>query len=160
MRLFPSLAIYFVIWWLCLFVILPFGANSQHETGEVTPGTDASAPTRLYVFRRVVATSLLAGLIFIGMGVYNAVATWLQPVLANFSEGGAAGNLIAVLTAGGIVGAAVLPPMVAAHNQRRTMLVFALGLVGLVLAVMPLPSVRRLGARRCPVAPSRTASAI
>ena len=56
---------------------------------------------------------LLAGLVFIGMGVYNAVATWLQPVLANFGEGGAAGNLIAVLTAGGIVGAAVLPPIVA-----------------------------------------------
>ena len=69
---------------------------------------------------------LLAGLIFIGMGVYNAVATWLQPVLANFGEGGAAGNLIAVLTAGGIVGAAVLPPIVAARNQRRSMLVVAL----------------------------------
>jgi len=69
---------------------------------------------------------LLAGLIFIGMGVYNAVATWLQPVLANFGEGGAAGNLIAVLTAGGIVGAAALPPFVAARNQRRAMLVFAL----------------------------------
>jgi predicted MFS family arabinose efflux permease len=68
----------------------------------------------------------LAGLIFIGMGVYNAVATWLQPVLANFGEGGAAGNLIAVLTAGGIVGAAVLPSIVAARNQRRSMLVLAL----------------------------------
>jgi predicted MFS family arabinose efflux permease len=69
---------------------------------------------------------LLAGLVFIGMGVYNAVATWLQPVLANFGEGGAAGNLIAILTAGGIVGAAVLPPIVASRNQRRTMLVLAL----------------------------------
>jgi predicted MFS family arabinose efflux permease len=69
---------------------------------------------------------LLGGLIFIGMGVYNAVATWLQPVLANFGEGGAAGNLIAVLTAGGIAGAAILPAMVAARDQRRSMLVFAL----------------------------------
>jgi MFS family permease len=69
---------------------------------------------------------LLAGLVFIGMGIYNAIATWLQPVLANFGEGGAAGNLIAVLTAGGIVGAAVLPPIVAARNQRRAMLIGAL----------------------------------
>ena len=69
---------------------------------------------------------LLAGLIFIGMGVYNAVATWLQPVLANFGEGGAAGNLIAVLTAGGIVGAAVLPPLIAARDRRRAMLTLAL----------------------------------
>ncbi|MFI5285714.1 MAG: MFS transporter [Candidatus Dormibacteria bacterium] len=71
---------------------------------------------------------LLAGLVFIGMGVYNAIATWLQPVLANFGEGGAAGNLIAVLTAGGIVGAAVLPPIVAARDQRRSMLILALAL--------------------------------
>jgi predicted MFS family arabinose efflux permease len=74
---------------------------------------------------------LLAGLIFIGMGVYNAVATWLQPVLANFGEGGPAGNLIAVLTAGGIVGAAVLPSFVAARNQRRSMLVVALAFTAL-----------------------------
>ena len=47
-------------------------------------------------------------------------------MLANFSKGGAAGKLIAVLTAGGIVGAAVLPSIVAARNQRRSMLVVAL----------------------------------
>ena len=81
---------------------------------------------------------LLAGLIFIGMGVYNAVATWLQPVLANFGEGGAAGNLIAVLTAGGIVGAAVLPPIVAARDQRRTMLVVALAFSAVAFAATDL----------------------
>jgi predicted MFS family arabinose efflux permease len=81
---------------------------------------------------------LLAGLIFIGMGVYNAVATWLQPVLANFGEGGAAGNLIAVLTAGGIVGAATLPPIVAARNQRRTMLVVALAFSGVAFVATDL----------------------
>ena len=75
----------------------------------------------------------LAGLIFIGMGVYNAVATWLQPVLANFGEGGAAGNLIAVLTAGGMSAAGV-PPIVAARNQRRAMLVVALALSALAFA--------------------------
>ena len=81
---------------------------------------------------------LLAGLIFIGMGVYNAVATWLQPVLANFGEGGAAGNLIAVLAAGGIVGAAILPPIVAARNQRRTMLVVALAFSAVAFAATDL----------------------
>jgi hypothetical protein len=81
---------------------------------------------------------LLAGLIFIGMGVYNAVATWLQPVLANFGQGGAAGNLIAVLTAGGIVGAAVLPPLVAGRDQRRTMLVVALAFSAVAFAATDL----------------------
>ncbi|MGA7986854.1 MAG: MFS transporter [Candidatus Dormiibacterota bacterium] len=81
---------------------------------------------------------LLAGLIFIGMGVYNAVATWLQPVLTNFGQGGAAGNLIAVLTAGGIVGAAVLPPLVAGRDQRRTMLVVALAFSAVAFAASDL----------------------
>jgi MFS family permease len=69
---------------------------------------------------------VLAALVFIGMGTYNAVATWLQPILAHFGEGAAAGNLIAVMTFAGIVGAAVLPASIAARNRRREMLLAAL----------------------------------
>jgi MFS family permease len=69
---------------------------------------------------------VLAALVFIGMGTYNAVATWLQPILAHFGEGGAAGNLIAVMTFAGIVGAAILPAPIAARNRRREMLLAAL----------------------------------
>jgi len=68
----------------------------------------------------------LALLVFIGMGTYNAIATWLQPILDHFGEGAAAGNLIALLTFAGILGAAVLPSAVAARDQRRTMLLAAL----------------------------------
>jgi len=70
---------------------------------------------------------VLAALVFIGMGTYNAVATWLQPILAHFGEGGAAGNLIAVMTFAGIVGAALLPAPIAARDRRREMLLAALG---------------------------------
>ncbi|HXD80770.1 MAG TPA: MFS transporter [Candidatus Acidoferrum sp.] len=69
---------------------------------------------------------VLAALVFIGMGTYNAIATWLQPILAHFGEGGSAGNLIAVMTFAGIVGAAVLPTPIAARNRRREMLLAAL----------------------------------
>jgi MFS family permease len=69
---------------------------------------------------------VLAALVFIGMGTYNAVATWLQPILAHFGEGGAAGNLIAVMTFAGIIGAAVLPAPISARNRRREMLLAAL----------------------------------
>jgi predicted MFS family arabinose efflux permease len=68
----------------------------------------------------------LAVLVFIGMGTYNAVATWLQPILDNFGAGAAAGNLVAVLTFAGILGAATLPSAVAARDRRRTMLIVAL----------------------------------
>ena len=39
-----ALAIYFVLWWIVLFVTLPFGVRSQHEDGEGAPGTDPGAP--------------------------------------------------------------------------------------------------------------------
>jgi len=70
---------------------------------------------------------VLAALVFIGMGTYNAVATWLQPILAHFGEGGAAGNLIAVMTFAGIMGAALLPAPIAARDRRREMLLAGLG---------------------------------
>jgi MFS family permease len=69
---------------------------------------------------------ILAALVFIGMGTYNAVATWLQPILASFGEGDAAGALIAALTFAGILGAAVLPSAAARAGRRRLVLLAAL----------------------------------
>ena len=78
----------------------------------------------------------LAFLVFIGMGTYNTLATWLQPILDNYGEGAAAGNLIALLTFAGVIGAATLPSAVAARDQRRTMLVAALVLSGVAFGAM------------------------
>ncbi len=78
----------------------------------------------------------LAFLVFIGMGTYNTLATWLQPILDNYGEGSAAGNLIALLTFAGVIGAATLPAAVAARDQRRTMLVAALVFSAVAFAAM------------------------
>ena len=40
------LALYFMIWWMCLFAVLPIGMRTQGESGDVVPGTPASAPTK------------------------------------------------------------------------------------------------------------------
>jgi len=69
---------------------------------------------------------ILAALVFIGMGTYNAVATWLQPILDHFGRGADAGNLIAVLTLAGVVGAALIPSFAASRDLRRTALLVAL----------------------------------
>jgi predicted MFS family arabinose efflux permease len=85
----------------------------------------ASTAVRLTWLLRSGFMWTLAGLVFIGMGTYNAVATWLEPILKNYGEAGAAGNLIAIMTVAGIAGAAVLPAWVARRDHRRTMLVTA-----------------------------------
>lgn len=81
---------------------------------------------------------VLAGLVFIGMGTYNAVATYLQPVLDHFGEASIAGNLIAVMTLAGVFGAALLPSTVASRDQRRAMLITALIVSALAFIAMAL----------------------
>jgi predicted secreted protein len=57
-------AIYFIVWWLVFFVVLPWGVRSQHEHGEVTPGTDPGAPSVTGLGRKVVWTTLVACVVF------------------------------------------------------------------------------------------------
>ena len=39
-----AVAVFFTIWWILLFAVLPFGVQSQHETAEIVPGSDPGAP--------------------------------------------------------------------------------------------------------------------
>ncbi len=78
----------------------------------------------------------LAVLLLVGVGVFNALATWLDPVMAGFGHPGAGGPLIAVTTLAGIVGAAVLPGPAAARGRRREVLLLATLATLLVLGVL------------------------
>lgn len=80
----------------------------------------------------------LAGLLFIGVGVFNAIATWLDSILTKFGHGGLSGPLIALTTVAGIAGAAVLPGLAAAGGRRRGMLVAATVTTALVFALLAL----------------------
>lgn len=55
------IAIYFITWWICLFMVLPFGARSQRDAGEVARGTEPGAPALFRAWPKILATSLLAG---------------------------------------------------------------------------------------------------
>lgn len=68
-----ALAIYFVMWWVTLFVTLPFGVRSQHEAGVGAPGTDPGAPIASRMGRKLVWTTIISALIFaLAMLAYNA----------------------------------------------------------------------------------------
>jgi MFS family permease len=79
---------------------------------------------------------LLGGLLFVGIGVFNAVATWLDSILTHFGHGGASGYLIALMTVAGIAGGALLPGIVAQRNQRRGMLIIAVLVTAVAFAVI------------------------
>ena len=68
-----ALAIYFVIWWVALFLTLPFGVRSQHEDGVGAPGTDPGAPILPRMGRKLIRTTIISAVIYgIGVAAYHA----------------------------------------------------------------------------------------
>ncbi len=66
-------AIYFVLWWIVLFLTLPFGVRSQHEEGGGASGTDPGAPIASRMGRKLIWTTVLSAVIFAaGVAAYNA----------------------------------------------------------------------------------------
>ena len=58
------IAIYFVLWWLCLFLVLPWGIRGQHEDGDVVEGTEPGAPIRPRLLKKAVQTTILTFIIW------------------------------------------------------------------------------------------------
>jgi predicted secreted protein len=68
-----AFAIYFVLWWVVLFAVLPFGVRSQMENGEDIAGTDPGAPSAARMGRKLLWTTLVSAVIFAaGMMAFRA----------------------------------------------------------------------------------------
>lgn len=66
-------AIYFVLWWLVLFAVLPWGVRSQRETGVAVEGSDPGAPAVPRLMLKALATTVIATLLFgAGYGIWQA----------------------------------------------------------------------------------------
>jgi predicted secreted protein len=57
-----SIAIYFLIWWVVLFAVLPWGVRAQGEGG--TPGTDPGAPVIANLKAKLAWTTIVTTVIF------------------------------------------------------------------------------------------------
>lgn len=62
-------AMYFVVWWITLFAVLPFGLKTQDEDENVTLGTVSSAPRGPHMLRVVVWTTIITT-ILLGAAYY------------------------------------------------------------------------------------------
>lgn len=58
-----AVAIYFLIWWVTLFAVLPFGVRPQGE-GEMAPGTDPGAPVVPRILMKLFWNTVVSGGIF------------------------------------------------------------------------------------------------
>ncbi len=59
-----AIAVYFIIWWVTLFCVLPFGVRSQEEAGAITPGSDPGAPAITRMGRVALINSVVALVVF------------------------------------------------------------------------------------------------
>jgi predicted secreted protein len=57
-----AIAIYFLIWWVVLFAVLPWGVRAQGEEGAA--GTDPGAPRVPHLKAKLVWTTVVASAIF------------------------------------------------------------------------------------------------
>jgi len=140
-RLLVLEAVLAVIPAIALAVVLrrPGHASKEHAAIE---GSAARALWKLPSMRT------LCGLVFLGFGVFVALATWLQTLLepSGVSEAASGGLLVGMIVAG-VIGCAVLPPLIARRRTERgfmrtVVIVACLGCV--VLGVAPWLGVRAL----------------
>ncbi len=58
--------VYFLIWWVALFCVLPIGIRPD-VTGEATPGGWRGAPIRIRVGFIILGTTVLAAILWAGV---------------------------------------------------------------------------------------------
>ncbi|MEJ2624471.1 MAG: DUF1467 family protein [Pseudolabrys sp.] len=66
-----AVAIYFILWWLSLLIVLPWGTHSQNESDDVAPGTEPGAPAIHRVKSKLIWATVVATVLFaILWGIY------------------------------------------------------------------------------------------
>jgi predicted secreted protein len=77
MSIWSGIAVYFIIWWVVLFAVLPWGVQNAHEAGEpLEVGNEPGAPVRPRLLLKALITTIISALIF--AIVYVAISSgWL-----------------------------------------------------------------------------------
>ena len=68
MSIATGIAVYFVIWWIVLFAVLPFGVKIPEKP---EPGHASSAPEKPLLLRKALWTTLIAAVIWTGFFLVN-----------------------------------------------------------------------------------------
>ncbi|MRG55608.1 DUF1467 family protein [Phyllobacterium sp. SYP-B3895] len=66
-----AMAVYFILWWLTLFTMLPIGLRTQGDEDDVTLGTPASAPHKHRMGRVFLLTTIISAVLFATFYVVN-----------------------------------------------------------------------------------------
>jgi predicted secreted protein len=64
MSWFTAIVTFLTLWWVVLFCVLPFGARSQAEAGDVTAGTDPGAPVFPNIGKKMLWTTIITAMVW------------------------------------------------------------------------------------------------
>jgi predicted secreted protein len=65
MKIGTAIAIYFVVWWIVLFAILPIGVKNADEAGEsVLEGNEPGAPVEHQMGKKALITTVVSVFVF------------------------------------------------------------------------------------------------
>jgi predicted secreted protein len=74
MSIWSGIAVYFIIWWVVLFAVLPWGIQNAHEAGEaIEVGNEPGAPVKPRLLLKVLITTIISALVF--AVVYAAISS-------------------------------------------------------------------------------------
>lgn len=62
MAITTAIAVYFLIWWVVLFAVLPWGVRAQGD--ETVPGTDPGAPRMPRLLTKLAWTTIVASVVY------------------------------------------------------------------------------------------------
>lgn len=81
---------------------------------------------------------ILSGLLAIGLGIFDVLSTWIEPLFAQYDiPGSVSGPLLAVMLVAGIISSTFLPSLVDKKDARRTYMSFTLIVTGLMFLAIP-----------------------
>lgn len=63
---FIGVVVYLLVWWTVLFAVLPFGTRPDPD-GDPAAGGWRGAPERPLILRKLIATTLVSAVIFLGI---------------------------------------------------------------------------------------------
>ena len=92
MSIFTAVATYIVLWWLSFFLVLPFGAHSQADEGEVVPGSEPGAPHKTNLVKKALTATILAFvflmafLLFVNSGILDPYESNRDPWAKSSAE--------------------------------------------------------------------------
>jgi predicted secreted protein len=78
MSIMSAIALYGVLWFMTMFLVLPFRTRSQAEAGEIVPGTPAGAPQDAQMWRKAKLVTIIA------TGAFVVIATIILSEVISF----------------------------------------------------------------------------